>query len=95
MDFATVRKKLGKGSYSTLEQFEVCIYGSNRLWFMQLKFSWDMGFGIIPKCNSDFASLVLRWFLSSVILLFGFPLMCCFPLVLIDISIFNFKSCKF
>lgn len=31
MDFATVRKKLGNGSYSTLEQFEVCVYGSNRL----------------------------------------------------------------
>ena len=24
MDFATVRKKLGNGSYTTLEQFEVC-----------------------------------------------------------------------
>lgn len=24
MDFATVRKKLANGSYSTLEQFEVC-----------------------------------------------------------------------
>lgn len=28
MDFATVRKKLGSGSYSTLEQFEVGTHAS-------------------------------------------------------------------
>lgn len=26
MDFATVRKKLASGLYSTLEQFEVCTF---------------------------------------------------------------------
>lgn len=31
MDFATVRKKLANGSYSTLEQFEVCVHGVLRL----------------------------------------------------------------
>lgn len=31
MDFATVRKKLANGSYSTMDQFEVCVHGVLRL----------------------------------------------------------------
>lgn len=33
MDFATVRKKLANGSYSTLDQFEVVTYASPILVF--------------------------------------------------------------
>lgn len=43
MDFATVRKKLGNGSYSTLDQFEVGIYVSLFFDSWSCFFAWDMG----------------------------------------------------
>lgn len=44
MDFATVRKKLGNGSYSTLDQFEVSVYLSLFLDSWSCFLAWDWGF---------------------------------------------------